>query len=162
MLSFEEIRNKSQKPDKRYVGTVISFDPGHTTGYAVWHVTEDKVNLMEYSQIMTWTKDDLVISAFTDLIKKHPPNDVVLESYQIYEWKADDHSWSQIPTVQVIGCIKTLCKINNIPYWSQTAQVAKQFCDDKKLESWGYWKVGMKHARDAIRHGCYWLLFHKR
>lgn len=161
MLAFNDIRIKSQPETKRYVGTLISFDPGHTTGYAVWHVTKEQAHLVETGQVMTWTKDDLVIEPFQDLVKKYSPTDIVLESYQIYEWKSSDHSWSQIPTVQVIGCIKTICKMNNIPYWSQTAQVAKQFCDDKKLESWGYWKEGMRHARDAIRHGCYFLLFRR-
>jgi hypothetical protein len=84
-----------------------------------------------------------------------------MESYQVYDWKKDEHSFSQVPTLQVIGCIKTICKILHIPYYSQTAQVAKHFCTDEKLEQWGMWKRGERHARDAIRHGCYWLLFGK-
>lgn len=159
MLSFNDIRNRSQKSEKRYKGVLLTFDPGHTTGYSVWQCSEDAVNIIDTGQVPTWANEDLQITEVSRLFEKYKPNTVVMESYQIYEWKADDHSWSQIPTIQVIGCIKTLCIQLNIPYFSQTAQVAKQFCTDPKLESWGFFVKGKRHARDAIRHGCYYLLF---
>jgi hypothetical protein len=36
------------------------------------------------------------------------------------------------------------------------AGLAKTFATDDKLEAWGFWKRGQKHARDAIRHAVYW------
>lgn len=41
----------------------------------------------------------------------------------------------------------------------QMAAQAKGFVDDDKLKAWGFWIKGKKHARDAIRHGVYYLLF---
>jgi len=35
------------------------------------------------------------------------------------------------------------------------AGLAKTFANDDKLEAWGFWRKGQKHARDAIRHGIY-------
>lgn len=35
------------------------------------------------------------------------------------------------------------------------AGLAKTFADDVKLAAWGFDAPGMRHAKDAIRHGCY-------
>jgi hypothetical protein len=158
-IPFNELRNRSQSIDKRFEGCFLSLDPGHTTGYAVWNCTKEEIKIAESGQLSTWIDNDLGIKMFRDILIKYQPKIVVLETYQVYEWKSADHSWSQIPTVQVIGMIKTLCQLEGITYHGQTAQVAKQFCTDEKLEDWGLWIKGMKHARDAIRHGCYYLLF---
>lgn len=157
-MTFNELRNKSQKPEQRFCGRILAFDPGETTGYCCFATTMDEAKIAQAGQIKTWPMEEAVAS-LTDIIVKMQPDKIVFESYQVYEWKADDHSWSQIPTVQVIGCLQTLCIQMGIPYKTQTAQVAKQFCTDEKLEAWGYWMKGYRHARDAIRHGCYFLLF---
>lgn len=157
-MDFKEIWQKGSKNPFR--GIMLSLDPGHTTGYAIWE-TADGPKVIKSGQMKTWHHDDLDHNDFWDLITDYQPDVVVMESYQVYDWKKDEHSWSQVPTVQVIGCIKTICQQRDIPYYSQTAQVAKQFVTDDKLEKWGMWKVGERHARDAIRHGVYWLLFGK-
>lgn len=156
-MDFKEIWQKGSRNPFR--GTLLSLDPGHTTGYAFWLVEDDNAGIFKSGQIRTWLNDDLNHSEFNSLLDLHRPTTVVMESYQVYDWKKDEHSFSQVPTLQVIGCIKTLCRIAVTPYYSQTAQVAKQFVTDDKLEKWGMWKKGERHARDAIRHGCYWLLF---
>jgi hypothetical protein len=44
----------------------------------------------------------------------------------------------------------------------QMATTAKTFVTDEKLKQWGFWQEGMRHSRDAIRHGLYFLLFYKK
>lgn len=161
-LSFNDIRVKSQKPEERFQGRILAFDPGETTGFCCMVTDKENLKIDLVGQIKTWPMEEAVKN-FTDIIVKMQPDKVVFESYQVYEWKAEDHSWSQIPTVQVIGCLQTILIQMSIPYTTQTAQVAKQFCNDDKLESWGYWFKGIRHARDAVRHACYFLLFgHKK
>lgn len=158
-LTFNQIYLGSVPESQRFVGIRLSLDPGHTTGYAVWKCDVQGASLLEAGQVTTWTKNDMSMDAFIAILDKHPPHEVVFETYQIYEWKSDDHSWSQIPTVQIIGAMKMLFIQRGIKYVSQTAQVAKQFCTDEKLEQWGFYTKGLRHARDAIRHGCYRILF---
>lgn len=155
-ISFDKLYYSQVKkdPSLRDEGTLIAFDPGETTGVAVF---KEGV-LKEQFQLKTWPLVEAV-NSFTHIIDVHKPTRCVYESYQVYEWKADDHSWSQIPTIQVIGCLQTLLIQRKIPFWTQTAQVAKQFVTDQRLEDWGMWFKGIRHARDAIRHGCYFLLF---
>lgn len=139
-------------------GVLLALDPGETTGVACFASDSTTATLVHASQIKTWPLE-LGVENMTKLLKELEPKSLVFESYQVYEWKSKDHVWSQIPTVQVIGMIKTLCIQMGIPYHTQTAQVAKGFVTDDKLKAWGYWQDGLRHARDAIRHACYFLLF---
>jgi hypothetical protein len=41
------------------------------------------------------------------------------------------------------------------------AHQAKGFVTDEKLKAWGFYQKGVRHARDSIRHACYFLLFDK-
>lgn len=159
-LPFNKIRQmlNKQKPETLFEGTLLALDPGETTGVAAFGCVKDEATLVHGGQIKTWPITECVAN-LTKLLDDIKPDCVVFESYQVYEWKSDSHSWSQIPTVQVIGSIQTLLIQRNIPYYTQTAQVAKGWCTDAKLEEWGYWLKGLRHARDAIRHGCYFLLF---
>lgn len=156
-MDFKTIWQKGSKNPFR--GSLLSLDPGHTTGFAFWCVENNGPQIVKSGQLRSWHNEELVFDEFHKLLKT--TDRVVMESYQVYDWKKDEHSFSQVPTIQIIGCIKTLCQLEKKPYYTQTAQVAKQFVTDEKLEKWGMWKVGERHARDSIRHGCYWLLFGK-
>lgn len=151
VLYHSQIR---KNPSLRCDGILIALDPGQTTGVAVF---EDG-KLKDQLQVKTWPLTEC-INNLKPIFDVHKPKRVVYEAYLVYEWKQEDHVWSQIPTVQVIGCIQTLLILADIPHFTQTAQVAKQFVTDQRLEEWGMWFTGIKHARDAIRHGLYFLLF---
>jgi len=139
-------------------GILLALDPGETTGVACFTCDPTSATLVHASQVKTWPLE-VGVANMSKLLDDLNPSSLVFESYQVYEWKSKDHIWSQIPTVQVIGMIKTLCIQRNISFNTQTAQVAKGFCTDKKLEEWAYWQTGLRHARDAIRHACYFILF---
>lgn len=143
-----------KNPALRFEGTLVALDPGETTGVAVFKDGK----LADSYQAKTWPIQECVKSIST-ILDVHKPKACVFESYQVYEWKSDDHKWSQIPTIQVIGSIQTLCLLREVPWHTQTAQVAKQFVTDQRLKDWGLWVTGARHARDATRHGCYFHLF---
>jgi hypothetical protein len=158
-MDFSTFRNAVNKQKAfSFEGIIVALDPGETTGAACFSTTKDQAEMVYSDQLKTWPLEDGIV-ALTKAFGMLKPDLVVFESYQVYEWKTEDHTWSQIPTVQVIGMIKTLCIINNIPFKTQTAQIAKGFCNDEKLKEWGYWLQGLRHARDAIRHATYFLLF---
>lgn len=133
----------------------LCFDPGHTTGYAVF----EGLDLVESGELVTKPIEQAVenIKAMFD---KWQPNIVVMEDYRVYKWKTKHHGGSELLTTRVIGCIETFSVLNFVPFTiKQPAHTAKGFCTDPKLKEWGFYQVGLKHARDAIRHGCYFLLF---
>ena len=86
---------------------------------------------------------------------------VIIENYRIYAHKLEQHSSSDVPTLQLIGAIKYMLYKRNIPYKLQMAQQAKGFVTDAKLKEWGMWDIGHKHARDACRHCVYYLVSQK-
>lgn len=135
---------------------VLALDPGQTTGVAIL----EEGRLIEWSQL--GTKDiPIGIKELSKLYDRIQPQYIISEAYKIYGWKKDSHAWSELHTSQLIGVIKTLAQQRNIPHEERLAQEAKVFCTDTKLEEWGMYKPGMKHARDAIRHGCFSYLFSK-
>ncbi len=135
---------------------VLAFDPGHTTGWAFF---EHDILQVEHGEIDT---SDMVtaVKEIDLLIGMYHPTVVVMEDYRVYRWRAKHHVGSELLTVQVIGCIQTIAiqeQVENII--KQPAHIAKGFCTDSKLKEWGFHHKGEKHGMDAIRHGCYYLLF---
>ncbi len=134
---------------------LLSFDPGHTTGWAFFV----GITLVEAGEIDT-TSIPLATNTITELLDSYLPNAVVIEDYRIYKWRAKHHAGSNLLTARVIGCIETLSSMSLIAdVFKQPANIAKGFCTDTKLKEWGYYRKGLKHARDATRHGCYFLMF---
>lgn len=148
--------NNSKKV-KPYVGCVLALDPGETTGWALFEASVDETVLLRAGQIKTWPMA-VGVPELQSMISSHFGH-IVFERYAVYEWKSDEHSWSTVPTLHVIGAVETLCIQNSLPYSEQTAQIAKNFCTDKLLTAWDLYLPGLRHARDAIRHGTYFLMF---
>lgn len=165
-LPFPTLAEKL-KPN-HFRGTLVCFDPGETTGLAIFR----NGTLDETSQLITKDLTDgsrAVNDLFNTLIDPEEPTPmhshnvrVVMEDYKVYGWKTDQHAWAALHTPKFIGCIVALCYIQNIPFHMQMAQQAKGFCTDEKLKGWGYYDKGMRHARDAVRHGCYYILFNEQ
>lgn len=153
-MLFDEFLRRSRPKLPLPIPTLYCFDPGETTGYALFINGELKL----HQQIPTHTVQTSV--AMLDNILRHatPKDKVIIEDYKVYAWKAEHHSWQSLHTPRLIGCFETLCAQRNIVPIFQMAQQPKGFVTDKKLHEWGYYKPGMKHARDAIRHGCFYLL----
>lgn len=149
-----------EKNGKEYfAGRLLCFDPGETTGYAVFVANgANKPVLEESGQLATKDVSD-AFAILSQTFERVRPDWVVYENYLVYAWKAQDHSFSELVTPKVIGAIQIICGIRKMGYDTQMAGQAKGFVTDDKLKSWGLWKRGERHARDAIRHGIYWLLF---
>ncbi len=133
---------------------VLAIDPGETSGFA----TFEDADLVDTGELKT--KDmDLGVAAISGVLEHFKPEVLVCEDYRIYGWKTKDHAWSSLHTPQLIGAINTLAIWAGVPMVKQSAQVAKQFCTNDKLQQWNYYRKGEPHGRDAVRHGCYYILF---
>lgn len=151
---LERMRGECKIPHK-----LLCLDPGKTTG---WCLFEDG-HLTKWGQVDDCYDDkNINVKGLTDLFNELQPDFILYEDYRVYNNKLDRHSFSPVMTVRLLGVIETYCQMNNIPTHKQMATTAKNFCTDAKLEQWGFWQRGMRHARDAIRHGCYFLLFYKK
>lgn len=148
------IRGKHKIPER-----LLCLDPGKTTGWCLF--VDGK--LQSWGQVEDCYDDNNInIQGMMDLLQAVKPTFICYEDYKVYSHKLDRHAFSPVMTVRLIGMIETYCQMNNIPTHKQMATTAKTFCTDEKMRSWGFWQEGMRHARDAIRHGCYFLLFYKK
>lgn len=143
----------------KFTGYLLAVDPGHTTGVSVFYHDDEKTQLVYADQPKTWPFESAP-AEFTRILDAYPNiGFCVYEAYNIYDWKLEQHSFSEVPTIQVIGCLKTLLCQRKIPFAWHSAQIGKGFCSDRKLEVWNLWLPALVHARDSIRHGCHYLLF---
>lgn len=134
---------------------ILVFDPGHTTGWAFFEYG----TLVDMGEIDTTSITSCIENALP-LYHTYAPEIVVMEDYRIYKWRQKQHVGSEVLTIQIIGCLETLAIqdfVNHVV--KQPAQIAKGFCTDKKLKEWDMYQPGIRHARDAIRHGCYYIMF---
>lgn len=151
--------SRTKKGREYYTGKLLCLDPGETTGYTVFEGKGANTPiLLEAGQIATKTVE-LGYANLSEAFIRIKPDHVVFENYLVYSWKAQEHSFQELVTPQIISVIKVLCTMQRIKYDTQMAGQAKGFVDDDKLRFWGFWHKGKRHARDATRHGIYWLLF---
>lgn len=127
----------------------LSIDPGETTGWAKWQ---------EHTPIQAG-QFHTSLNYLERLIHDSAVSRIVIEDYIIYAHAANQHINSRVPTLRFIGAIELLAFQSQIPITYQLAAQAKQFCDDSKLMRWQLVQRGQPHATDAIRHGCYYVLF---
>lgn len=154
-IPFAELVAKRRGADFQAPERLLCLDPGETTGYAVFSGT----SLVQVGQSPTYQGGWWEIH---NLFAKIEPTHVVYENYRVYAHKLERHSYSEVYTLRLIGVIEYLCTVNyNIPFYNQMALEAKGFCTDDRLKDWGFYKEGLKHGRDAIRHGVHFLLHNK-
>ncbi len=150
---------RKAKSVKAFEGRLLALDPGQTTGACIWDcISGEDDRRIWHGQLDTWPMSNGVKN-FSALLAQFHPTLVVYESYNIYSWKLETHSFSDVPTLRIIGGMETQLLQLGIPYTHQSAQVAKTFVTDEKLHQFGYWEKGLKHSRDAHRHAIYFLCF---
>lgn len=134
---------------------IVGFDPGLTTGVAIYD--ENKHDFIELKQIPI-DKSYQVI----DTIVTIQPSVVVVEKFVLYPWRAKMQGWSDLPAVQIIGVIKTVCDHLNIPLKFQYANQRK-FVPQAVVDKTSMRELGKKqeHARDAALHVLYYVMTHK-
>ena len=139
----------------RFLNNFIAIDPGETTGLAYF----SDAKLVRTEQVDTKKLDYDTCIYIKNCITSFNPAIIVMEEYRIFSWRSKQHSWSHLHTSQLIGFITGTCALKQIPVHMQTPQNAKGFVTNDKLKDWNMYVKGQTHSRDAIRHGCFYLLF---
>jgi hypothetical protein len=159
-VSFPVFAYKDLKRDIPSDFRVLALDPGETTGWCYFL----GASLMEKGEIGPCETVEGAALLIEELFDRIKPHCVVGEGYRVYAWKARSHTHSDLFTPRLIGAISLLCAQKQIKRFEQTAHQAKSFVSDDKLKEWNFYRKGeskQKHARDAVRHAVYYLLFGK-
>ena len=180
-MTFNDILMKVYKGDLSTVpDCLLCLGPGETTGWCVF----EKGVLTLYGQTPTYDKETEQINwgEVNHLIQKIKPTHVVCENYRVYAHKLERHSFSEVPTIRIIGGFELLCFLGvdetvpmdlnfrgetmessykkhwQIPMDYQMAVQAKGFVDDAKLKKWDselYSVVGAAGELFSIRTNLY-------
>lgn len=124
--------------------TILSLDPGGTTGAALWNVEDD-----EFPELI-WAKQiEGSLNGFLDfhwdILDGINIDEIVAESFTLREgvYGAD------LSPVYIIGALEALYP--TIPIIYQEPHM-KPLCDDDRLRKLRLHIAGKGHANDAIRH----------
>jgi hypothetical protein len=148
---------KGRPPLSSLPQRIIAIDPGEMTGACIYHADPDMrmfIPFQKNTSIIEWAAD------FLDHLLQPSNCIVVIESYRIYAWRANEHKWASLLTPRIIGGVETLCRLRKIPLVEQSAQQGKAFMKgDERLKEWGLHTPGRPHQNDATKHLCNLLLF---
>lgn len=133
---------------------MLSIDPGETIGIAYFESGALKQAYQENMKLLT-------ARSLEAILERHNPHLIILEDYKIRANKSEAHINSSLFTVRLIGQIENQIELREISLQKQLPAQAKGFCTDRKLKAWNMYQEHCKHANDAVRHGCYFLLFGK-
>lgn len=157
LTALAKLREQVKK-NTEFRGRLLAVDPGETTGITIIDVSAISTSLVLQEQVPTWPLE-VAVKNFSRILSASLPNFLVYESYHVYSWRLNEHKFSEVPTIQIIGCLKTLAIQQGIKYGHQTAQTGKAFFTDHRLKSFNMFYTGQPHARDSLRHACQYLTF---
>ena len=130
------------------MATLISLDPGGTTGVAVFYFDEFSVELVRTLQVKGDLKGFLVWAESAQL----PEYDVIV--CEDFVLRPGVHGANIIPAY-IIGALQAKMGHDYPIVLQKPSQ--KRLCPDDVLKRMGYYKVASPHANDAIRHGIIYL-----
>jgi len=139
---------------------ILSFDPGGTTGWALWEGNGDRIGTGYNFGQMGPGDHHLQLQQFVE--QQHSGKDfqVVCESFEYRQ--NQDRTTVSLVSVEYIGVLKLIEQDRSYTFnkvvW-QTAAKGKAFWTDDKIKKLGLWWPGHKHAMDALRHLLYYRAF---
>ena len=141
---------------------LIAIDPGETTGIcAMRHgklvsATQLHTPDLESAYIQIHQYCATIFSQYGEL---QSPTKIVCEDYQVYAHKLRQHTWAGLHTPKVIGVCSAIAMQLGSEFVTRLASNPKGFITDEYLKSHILYVKGQKHARDAIRHAVYEIIY---
>lgn len=141
---------------ERPVLTMLSLDPGKTTGYCI-AVYDDKLRICV-------GQEELSLGAVSALLEKLASAGQMIDLHVIYEdfeYRNQARTGLDLTPVKIIGVIEMYKEFHEpfISFYKQSAATGKAFYSDDRLKQLGVYKIGKPHGRDATRHLLQWANF---
>ncbi len=141
--------------------TVLAFDPGGHTGWAMWRaeklVNNDGVpeyyNIVSNAGCFEEKSHHEKIVNLIELMRTEVFH-LITESFLDRPSKATS---TELIARDYIGVMDLWSQQNNVHLHKQTSAMAKAFITDPKLKAMGIWSTN-KHSRDALRHMYFYMI----
>ena len=136
---------------------LLAIDPGETVGYAWFSLDELGEEVLDVEADQCHCGE--FIDKLEDWLIKEDYFHCLIENYIIRQDTMAANIGKELKTAKLLGVIEYLLDKYEIAYYYQPAGQGKAFFDRERLEGMGLWVVGKNHARDAIRHGLWFVTF---
>jgi hypothetical protein len=140
---------------------VLAFDPGGTTGWAIFCVHPDAMEgdpeIPIAPNIEWWTAGQFTggiheqADEMVELVASWPSARLVTESFKLRQAHAE------LSPVELNAIVSWAVRPRYFVF--QNPALAMGMVTDDRQKDWGFWIPGKEHARDAVKHG---LTFLKR
>lgn len=150
--------------------TVIALDPGGTTGWAVLCVEKDALSdpdlsilksITHYAQGQVEGSENTQILACCELLAAWPYAAVVIEDFILRKFQQGREMLSPVRITAAIDYLfwRGLDDIDppGRLVFKQQPSLAMRTATDDRLKTWGLYRPGQEHARDATRHAITFL-----
>jgi hypothetical protein len=138
---------------------VLSFDPGGTTGWAVFSVHPEALSgdpeIPVLSNVLWWTAGQFTGSTenqcdeIIELAESWPGARLVTEDFKLRQVNAE---LSPVEINHTIGWA-----LRPRYFVKQNSSLAMSTVTDERQKAWGFWIPGQEHARDAVKHNITFL-----
>ena len=133
--------------------SVLSIDPGVTTGFVLANMREGTVFLNPFQL------QNCAVRNLWETLVRIRPDQIICEDFEFRRHLY----WAELYPVQLIGVVNLYCELDTkIKLYMQKAAQGKSFYKDKeKLKEAGVYLPGQNfhHSMDAMRHFMYWFMF---
>lgn len=147
--------------------TTIAFDPGGTTGWAVFQVYLAAIEDESYrikDNITFWTAgefrgtESIQADQMFELVEAWPDAKVVIEDFILRKFSSARELLSPVRITERLDD-RMYCNCPNRPLIKQPASLAMTTVTDIRLKKMGLYNAlsGQEHARDAVRHNITWM-----
>lgn len=145
--------------DNEQTYTVLTLDPGGTTGWSVFGVHPDAMegdpDIRVLDNVLWWTagqfsgKQDDQIDEIVALVESWPSARLVTEDFNIRQQAV------LLDPAEINAVVRWATRPR---YWvKQHASLAMSTVTDDRQKAWGFWIPGKEHARDAVKHNITFL-----
>lgn len=137
--------------------TILAFDPGGTTGWAMFRAEEifDPTTEENRYYDTSWSCGQIgplehhnELNTFLELQQ----TEKTIIVFEAFEYRNQSRAGLNLMSREYIGVIKRFCQERGIPTVKVNASQAKGFVRDTHLKRLGLWFFAYKHAMDANRH----------
>lgn len=136
--------------------TIVSLDPGGTTGICIGELSVDQLELHVSQQQFT-------MHGMYDFLEKKVGNceNLCHVIYETFQYRKLSRGGLDLTPVKLIGVIELVRDRFEplVTFTEQSPATGKAFYSDDRLKQMGLYKPGTPHGRDAERHLMQWITF---
>lgn len=147
--------------------TTVSFDPGGTTGWAVFRIHLEAIEDPEYrimDNITFWTAGEfrgaecVQADQMFELVQAWTDAHIVIEDFVLRKFSSARELLSPVRITERLDDRLYFHK-DGRPLIKQPASLAMTTVTDNRLKKMGLYNAlaGQEHARDAVRHNITWM-----